>query len=66
MTLLEQIRQHIDDIRKEKDYAEHKGLDSYVSKLEETLFNQLDEAVEELEEKEELEELCGGSALLRG
>ncbi len=55
MTLVEQIREYIDDIRKEKDYAEHKGFEPYVSKLEETLFNRLDEAVEELEEMHDVD-----------
>jgi len=55
MKLLEQIREYIDDIRKEKDYAEYKGFDPYVSKLEETLFNRLDEAVKELEEMHDVD-----------
>ena len=44
--IIDDIIDVVDEIKREKDYADHKGDSAYVSKYEEVLFGRLDELLE--------------------
>ena len=46
--IIDDIIDVVDEIKREKDYADHKGDSAYVSKYEEVLFDRLDELLEQL------------------
>jgi len=46
--IIDDIIDVVDEIKREKDYADHKGDSAYVSKYEEVLFGRLDELLEQL------------------